>query len=284
MSSSVENNQRPIIIRKKKINKADGHHGGAWKVAYADFVTAMMAFFLLMWLLNATTEEQRKGISDYFNPSIPLAAVSGGGTDALSGDSIFTEQTLAKNGTGADNHRKFPKDSTPDLSEETDNSEFENLAQMAEAMGKENRNISDHMQVKMSPEGLVIELIDSDGKPLFAIGKAEPSPLMVDLITIVADAFRDVENNIKIVGHTDARAYRGTGQYSNWELSSDRANMARRLLIKSNFNPEKIVEVSGKADMDNVVSDRMAAQNRRISIIILNKKPKKSIADKIASR
>jgi len=92
---------RPIIIRRKKVYAADGHHGGAWKVAYADFVTAMMAFFLLMWLLNATTEEQRKGIADYFNPNIPLAAVSGGGASALSGDSVFTQDTLAQNGTGA---------------------------------------------------------------------------------------------------------------------------------------------------------------------------------------
>jgi len=273
MNAQQEDCQRPIIIRKKKIYKADGHHGGAWKVAYADFVTAMMAFFLLMWLLNATTEEQRKGISDYFNPSIPLAAVSGGGADALSGDSIFSEDTLAKNGTGAENERKFPKDTTPDHGEETDQAEFENLAQMADDLGSENRNISEHMQVKMSPEGLVIELIDSDGDPLFSIGKSEPSALMIELTSIVAQAFKDVDNNIKIVGHTDARAFRSSGHYSNWELSSDRANMARRLLIKKGFKAIQIVEVSGKADREHVVADGMAAQNRRISIIILNKKP-----------
>lgn len=270
MTAQLEECQRPIIIRKKKIYKVDaGHHGGAWKVAYADFVTAMMAFFLLMWLLNATTEEQRKGISDYFNPSIPLAAVSGGGADALSGDSIFSENTLAKNGTGADNQQTFPKDTVPDNGEKTDQSEFKNLARMADTMGEENRNISEHMQVRMSPEGLIIELIDSDGEPLFSVGKSEPSDLMLELIAIVASAFKDVENNIKIVGHTDARAFKGAGQYSNWELSSDRANMARRLLVKSKFKVSQIVEVSGKADMDHVVSDGMAAQNRRISIIIL---------------
>ncbi len=269
MNADLEECQRPIIIRRKKIYKVDGHHGGAWKVAYADFVTAMMAFFLLMWLLNATTEEQRKGISDYFNPSIPLAAVSGGGSDALSGDSIFAVETLARNGTGADNERTFPKDTIPDKGEKTDKASFENLAALANAMGEENRHISEHMQVKMSPEGLVIELIDSDGEPLFAVGKATPSPLMRELITIVANAFKDVENNLKIVGHTDSRAFKGGRQYSNWELSSDRANMARRLLIKSKFKVEKIVEVSGKADTDHVVANGLAAQNRRISIIIL---------------
>ncbi len=270
MSACMGDCQRPIIIRKKKIYKADGHHGGAWKVAYADFVTAMMAFFLLMWLLNATTEEQRKGISDYFNPNIPLAAVSGGGADALNGDSIFTEDTQARNGTGADAERTFPNNDIPDAGEKTDTSDFENLAAMADVMGEENREISKHLQVKMSPEGLVIELIDGDNQPLFSVGKSEPSPLMHQLIAIVASAFSDVQNNIKIVGHTDARAFVGVGQYSNWELSSDRANRARRLLIENNFAPKQIVEVSGKADTDHVVADGMAAQNRRISIIILN--------------
>ncbi|MBL4854227.1 MAG: OmpA family protein [Robiginitomaculum sp.] len=273
MSAEVEECQRPIIIRRKKIYAAEGHHGGAWKVAYADFVTAMMAFFLLMWLLNATTEEQRKGISDYFNPSIPLAAVSGGGSDALSGDSIFAENTLARNGTGANSQRTFSKDTIPDEGENTDKADFDNLAELANAMGEENRHISEHMQVKMSPEGLVIELIDKDGEPLFSIGQSKPSPLMLELVTIVSNAFRDVENNIKIVGHTDSRAFignkDGAGQYSNWELSSDRANMARRLLIKNRFRANQIVEVAGKADTDRVVSDGMAAQNRRISIIIL---------------
>ncbi len=273
MNTELQECQRPIIIRRKKIYAAEAHHGGAWKVAYADFVTAMMAFFLLMWLLNATTEEQRKGISDYFNPSIPLAAVSGGGSDALNGDSIFSENTLARNGAGADSKRSFPKDTTPDKGENADQTNFDNLAELANAMGEENRHISEHMQVKMSPEGLVIELIDKDGEPLFSIGQSKPSPLMLELIAIISNAFREVENNIKIVGHTDSRAFigskNGAGHYSNWELSSDRANMARRLLIKNRFRARQIVEVSGKADTDRVVPDGMAAQNRRISIIIL---------------
>jgi chemotaxis protein MotB len=116
---------------------------------------------------------------------------------------------------------------------------------------------------------LVIELIDADTEPLFSVGKSEPSLLMRDLIKIIARVFKDVKNNIKIVGHTDARAFNGSGHYSNWELSSDRANRSRRLLIESGFKVRKIVEVSGKADTDHVVADGMAAQNRRISIIIL---------------
>ena len=234
----------PIIIRRKKIYKvAAGHHGGAWKVAYADFVTAMMAFFLMMWLLGATTEDQRKGISEYFNPSIPLAAISGGGSGALGGNSMFTEKSKAENGTGASSSKTYAKGSTADSDSkvaESMEAALEEAMQSMEdalndAMDQENLNISDHLQIKMSPEGLVIELIDSEEDPLFSRGDAKPAPLLKALIKIVAGAFQSVNNNIKIVGHTDSSQYTGGAKYSNWELSTDRANMARRLLITNHF-------------------------------------------------
>lgn len=253
---------RPIIIKKKKIMAA-GHHGGAWKVAYADFVTAMMAFFLLMWLLNATTEEQRKGIADYFNPAIPLAAVSGGGADALSGDSLFTQDTIAKSGTGASS-----TDGTHANGHEESYSEQE-VADLNEAIKAENATLSEHISLKMSPEGLVIELIDSTEKPLFSVGNANPSPILNQLLEIVASSFGNVKNNIKIAGHTDALAFNNTAGYSNWELSTDRANTARRVLIGYGFPQSQITEVSGKAYTDPLSDDPLAAQNRRISITLL---------------
>ncbi|PHR91188.1 MAG: chemotaxis protein MotB [Robiginitomaculum sp.] len=262
---------QPIIIRRKKIYQvAGGHHGGAWKVAYADFVTAMMAFFLMMWLLGATTEDQRKGISDYFNPNIPLAAVSGGGSDALGGDSIFAEDTNAQNGVGATSIKPHNKGTAETQNSENEEAgEKERLEALNESLAEESQDISEHMQIKMTPEGLVIELVDSETEPLFTVGGTVPSPLLKNLINMVAAAFQGVPNNIKIVGHTDSRSYNGGAEYSNWELSSDRANMARRLLIASKFPHAQIVEVSGKADTDHVVDDGLAAQNRRISIIIL---------------
>ncbi len=271
---------QPIIIRRKKIVKGGGgHHGGAWKVAYADFVTAMMAFFLMMWLLGATTEDQRKGISEYFNPDIPLAAVSGGGADALGGDSIFTEKTKARNGTGSTSDKTQASEAPPAQGPETgtntatqeamEQAAAEKTAALEEALNEAGEGISKHLKFKMTPEGLVIELIDSEADPLFMVGDARPSPLLKNLIKIVALSFKDVKNNIKIVGHTDSRSYNGGAEYSNWELSTDRANMARRLLIASNFSRNQIVEVSGKADTDNMVDDGFAAQNRRISITIL---------------
>ena len=269
---------QPIIIRRKKVYKADGHHGGAWKVAYADFVTAMMAFFLLMWLLNATTEEQRKGLADYFNPTIPISRISGGGSDALNGSSIFTEDTLARMGTGASHERSVESPATPKTPEEAAKAAAEekeiadNLLSLKESLGDESRQLSEHLLIKMSPEGIVLELVDSESTPLFPVGRSQPSELLIELLGVVSESFGSFENDIKIVGHTDNRRYRNDAMYDNWNLSADRANAARRLLQRSGIDRERIREVSGKADTDPLIKENpAAAQNRRISITILTK-------------
>lgn len=258
---------QPIIIRRKKVYAADGHHGGAWKVAYADFVTAMMAFFLLMWLLNATTEEQRKGIADYFNPNIPLAAVSGGGADALSGSSIFAQNTLSQDGIGA------KTDTNQQASDASEEDALEaKVALMNIALQGQEGGLADHMLLKMSPEGLVIELIDQSDRPLFEIGSAHPSDVLQTLTLIISESFGDVANDVKIVGHTDSRAYALTADYTNWELSTDRANTARRLLMGSGFPSDQISEVSGKSSTEPLSDNPLDPQNRRISITILSQK------------
>lgn len=259
---------RPIIIRRKKVYAADGHHGGAWKVAYADFVTAMMAFFLLMWLLNATTESQRKGIADYFSPNIPIAAVSGGGAGALSGDSIFTEDTLAKSGTGvkSETGHMMSKDKQEDAAKQAAQAQLEALNA---ALISENEGFIQHVSLKLSSDGLVIELTDTETAPLFLLGDATPSDLLKQLLKVVTESFGSVKNNIKIVGHTDNSGFVNDTRYSNWELSTDRANTARRLLMSYGFPYEQVSEVSGKAYMAPLADDPSAAQNRRISITIL---------------
>ena len=278
--------QGPTIIKRKKVYKADGHHGGAWKVAYADFVTAMMAFFLLMWLLNATTEEQRKGIADYFNPTIPISRISGGGSDGLNGSSIFSEDTYAKMGTGANRKQTVENPAYGDgkaTESESQAEDAETLARQAEeeeiakdlqglkdSLSEESRKLSEHLMIKMSPEGIVLEITDSESTPLFPLGRSEPSETMMQLIDVVAEAFGDFDNDIKIVGHTDSHRYRNGAVYDNWNLSADRANAARRLLNRAGISGDRIREVSGKADTDPLVqNDPQAAQNRRISITIL---------------
>lgn len=277
-----------IIIKKKKKVSGDGHHGGAWKVAYADFVTAMMAFFLLMWLLNATTEEQRKGIADYFNPTIPISRISGGGSDGLNGSSIFTEQTYAKMGTGAtasstlaktkplteNESAEFSEASETTTSPVTAEEQAAAIAQLEMMLSEESSALSEHVQVKLSPEGIVMELVDSEDVPLFALGQSEPTDLLVELISTVSESFSSFGNNIKVVGHTDSLAYRDDLAFDNWDLSTERANVARRMLVQEGFSLARIQEVSGRADTDLLVpDDPYAAQNRRISITLLKQAP-----------
>jgi chemotaxis protein MotB len=256
----------PIIVRRKKVYKQDaGHHGGAWKVAYADFVTAMMAFFLLMWLLNATTEEQRKGLADYFSPAIPVAAVSGGGAGALDGASIYTQETMINDGTGA-------KDTsgTNEFTEAQETAALEErVAALNEAIARDNSDLANHIKFKTSPEGLVIELIDQSDRPLFSSGSARPSETLTKLAEIVASGFSEIGNKIKIVGHTDGHTYVSGREYSNWELSSDRANTARRLLTEYGFPIYQISEVSGKSSTEPLSPNPLDPQNRRISITLL---------------
>ena len=260
---------RPIIIKRKKVIAGGGHHGGAWKVAYADFVTAMMAFFLLMWLLNATTEEQRKGIADYFSPNIPLAAVSGGGSGALSGDSIYTQDTLSRSGTGVKTVSGNDTLKETEAKKIKETKAKQQIDALNAALAAADAGLLEHVSLKMSAEGLVIELIDSNADPLFSVGAATPSPLLKELLQVFTQSFSGVQNDIKIVGHTDGRAFAGGASYTNWELSADRANTARRLLIDYGFPYQQISEVSGKAYTDPLADDPLAAKNRRIAITLL---------------
>lgn len=271
MSGHNEGELAPIIIKKKKVVKGGGHHGGAWKVAYADFVTAMMAFFLLMWLLNATTEEQRKGIADYFNPTIPLSRISGGGSDGLNGSSIFTEQTYAQMGIGASQSTTV-KPHTGDKHDSNEAAIAAELAALEKNLMENDGQLSEHLNVKLSPEGIVLELVDSEDTPLFSVGQSNATPLLNNLLNIVGGSLNSFENKIKIVGHTDNRQFRDMADYDNWNLSADRANTARRILSRTGVSAERVHEVSGKADTDPLIpEDPSAAQNRRISIVIMTK-------------
>ncbi|NNE41824.1 MAG: OmpA family protein [Marinicaulis sp.] len=277
-------NPQQVIIKKVKKVSGGGHHGGAWKVAYADFVTAMMAFFLLMWLLNATTEDQRKGIADYFNPTIPVSPISGGGKDVLNGSSVFAEDTHAKDGTGGAKTTGSREEKSI-IKDTNDNIEVAHTVEDADAKAaaldqlndqllnrlneERTKGLAQHIQTRVTPEGLVIELVDIDGSPLFELGSTRASATMNLILGVVTKSLRAVNNDISIVGHTDGRPYSGNRNYSNWELSTDRAHIARRLMIDTGLPLDQISEVAGKADTDPLVDDKLAPQNRRISIIIL---------------
>lgn len=261
-----------IIIKRPKIVKGDGHHGGAWKVAYADFVTAMMAFFLLMWLLNATTEDQRQGLADYFNPSIPIAAVSGGGPDGLFGEEVNEGPALSMlNQPDVTNDAEVGQPTDMRSDQDLDAMAQEEKALEKALMG-EAGELNDHIRVRVTPEGLVVELTDRDSSPLFASGSAQPSPVLIKLSEAVAIALEEVSNSIKIAGHTDAKPFSTEDGYGNWELSSERANVARRLIRNAGLPETRIREVSGKAaTIPLIEEDPMDARNRRISITLLTR-------------
>lgn len=272
----ADENKRPIIIKKKKVI-AGGHHGGAWKVAYADFVTAMMAFFLLMWLLNATTEDQRKGLADYFNPQVPISEVSGGGSSMFGGDSVFSEDTLAQSGTGGSDAKSEAESAYEQQREIVEREKMSDigveLVEGIQNMESTDTNIDGdmlpHMRLTVTNEGLLIELVDVDGKPLFESGSKKPSKNFTALMKTVSTVLRTVDNQIKIYGHTDAKQFAPGSTYTNWELSADRANIARSLMEKNNIAPARIAGVAGLADVKPVSKDPFAAENRRIAILLL---------------
>jgi len=293
---------RPIMIKRKKVIAGGGHHGGAWKVAYADFVTAMMAFFLLMWLLNATSEEQRKGLADYFNPTLPISRTSAGGAGMLKGDTIFTDEsasgTRPEGAPPKPTHREpgkplegeaaapdappgenaahgGPSKLNPDAAaqlaaEQAEQKRLEEISrQVAEAMRQaEEGALQQHFLLRMTPEGLVIEIIDAHDQPLFASASAEPAPILPVLIDVLVPVLEETTNDIAVVGHTDAVPF-GGARYSNWELSADRANTARRLLTGRGLPEGRINRVTGKAAVDPLLPDANAPQNRRIAITLL---------------
>ena len=252
MAAQKGNRIAPIIIKRVTVTEA-GHHGGAWKVAYADFVTAMMAFFLLMRLLSATTEEQRKGLADYFDPAITR-------TPGASGDGAETGIRAAIDAEIPDSQKA---------------AEFEELARHVQdqlnGMGAESmqmRNLLRHVVTRMTDEGLVIELGDLTGAPLFVDDTAQPAPVLRELVPIVARVLARVRNDLAISGHV--RAYpRVLAEEPAWALSDARAHAVRNLLERADLDPHRIQRATGWADRRNRSQNPMDPANNRIEVILL---------------
>ncbi len=273
---------RPIIVKKIK-KGGGGHHGGAWKVAYADFVTAMMAFFLLLWLLNVTTEEQKKGIADYFDPNPKIATMESGANGMLGGLAISKEGAMVQDQKVSSPQQNDPalrpgQDPITDekLKEEIRKREEANFKKAEAALKKEMeadpelKELQKNVMMDMTPEGLRIQIVDQEGKPMFPSGSAEMYDRTKSLLEKVAAVIRKMPNEISVRGHTDGVPYsKGTG-YGNWELSADRANSSRRVLVAAGFPDKMVNNVLGKADKDHMMPDKPNDErNRRISIILL---------------
>jgi chemotaxis protein MotB len=270
----------PVIIKRKKVVSGGGHHGGAWKVAYADFVTAMMAFFLLMWLLNATTEKQRKGIADYFSPTIPINRISGGGDGAFGGESVFSEDQIAQTGTGAtaqhpsEEHQAKGQNSAEDK-DDTKKAQFDQAAMNIEkalaGVGGESmvsEQMARHIVTKVTDEGLIVEFFDLPGEPLFEGDSATPQPVTRELSKMLKRVFGLVKNQVAINGYT--RSYpQMLKRDPVWELSSARAQTMRELLEAADFDKNRIQRVTGFADRKPSVKKPMDLRNNRLEIILL---------------
>ena len=273
-----QSNAAPVIVKRKKVINGGGHHGGAWKVAYADFVTAMMAFFLLMWLLNATTEKQRKGIVDYFNPTIPINRVSGGGDGVFAGDSILAADVLAHDGKGApsaammQSTRPQGKDGPDSGAQAADEDRLlRDLEREFMALGGESM-ISDrllrHVVTRLSDEGLVIEIFDTDEAALFGPDAPDPTPLLHELLRVIAEVASLASNPVAVNGHV--RSYPVTlAADPVWDLSTARAQSVRGLLALAGLDPGRIRRVTGYADRRPATADPTAPRNNRIEVILL---------------
>jgi chemotaxis protein MotB len=271
--------EQPIII--KKIYKSeDGHHGGAWKVAYADFVTAMMAFFLLLWLLSSASKGQLESIAEYFTPTIGLKdalgiGFEGGTTDSEEGK---LKKKSAKPNIVAAAPPEGIKVADPKKKAIIDSPEGEAMIvekaasaiNQAIADNEEVRDLAEHIMMQQKPEGLSIQLMDTDKEPMFVVGSTRLSKTGERILAAIVPVLKDVPNHISVTGHTDGVAFTGRREYSNWELSSDRANAARRHLVKSGLKGEQIGKVQGLADRELLYPDfPKDAKNRRIEIILL---------------
>lgn len=284
---STVNNHR-VVIRRRKVRRG-GHHGGSWKIAYADFITAMMAFFLVMWLISIVPREELKGIAEYFRMPLRVAltggpsssaetsAIPGGGQDPLrsQGDVRRAEGNRVEAQPMGDAERR-------------DRHRLERLKSRLESLIEESpvlKNFRPQLLIDMTTEGLRIQIVDNQNRPMFATGSADVQPYMRDILRELGPVLNDLPNKVSIAGHTDASQYaRGERAYSNWELSADRANASRQELVAGGMHEGKVLRIQGLASsMSLVKDDPFAAVNRRISLVVLNASTQRRIESENAA-
>jgi len=327
-----ETNHASVIIVKKVKGHGAGHHGGAWKVAYADFVTAMMAFFLLLWLLNVTTDDQKKGIAQYFTPESVSRSTSGSGgilggssmaPGAMPRDAAGLVMGIPLAPTGEQSDQEAPdktpppentpnpdpdaeelaaaikeaeatdkdaggKPGTPDLQNATQSDLQKALAEkedkefakaefdLRQAIQDvpELRPLQDNLIVDRTPEGLRIQIVDQQKVAMFPVGSPNPNEQMRELMGLIARVVKQLPNPVSVTGYTDSLPYPPGAQYTNWELSSDRANASRRALVEGGLTADRIKYVTGKAETEPLFKENPAdPRNRRISVVLLRDAP-----------
>lgn len=277
-----EKPKRPIVVKRISRVRGRGHATGSWKIAYADFVTALMAFFLLMWLVGTSTEERLHGISSYFQT--PLRVALSGGSNA--GESPIVVPGGGKSLAALDGTQFVRPDLPPaphDVASAGDRVRSEEMLRLRALrrrledvvdLSPQMRKFRDQLLIDFTSDGLRIQITDKMGRPMFDLGSAKLEPYAESILRQIGQVLNNVPNRISIAGHTDAASYQGLeANYSNWELSIDRANASRRELVTGGMDPAKIVRVVGLASMVPLDSEnQFNPANRRISIIVMNNK------------
>ena len=282
-----------VIVRRVKKVQGGGHHGGSWKVAYADFVTAMMAFFMVMWLVGALTTKQREAVSDYFKNPSPIPGESPAPAPGMNGPGGASNSMIKLGGTmdlpkgpGAE-FTRTPGDPTEAQRREQEKQRLEALKkELEEAISKSQalEPFKDQLLLDITSEGLRIQIVDKQNRPMFDMGSAKLMPYTREILRELSHFINQVPNHISISGHTDITAYSTQLGYSNWELSADRANAARRALLEGGMGEDKVARVVGLSS--SVLFDKTDPQNpinRRISIVVMTKEAEAAALSAIAA-
>ena len=287
----AEKKLQPIIIKRVK---KGGHaaHGGAWKIAYADFVTAMMAFFLLMWLLGSTAKGELQGISDYFSSPLKVAMAGGDGSGNSSSvipgggnDLSKVHGQVRRSDTDSEKARRQSIDTARAERAKQDAERIKTLQAKIDALITETPRLNEYksqIRIDVTPDGLQIQIVDDQNRPMFDSGSAMVKPYMRDILREIGAALNGVENRVSLAGHTDAVPYSNSDRgYSNWELSSDRANATRRELVAAGMPDAKLGRVVGLAASDLLEPDNpRSAANRRITITVLTREAEERLMGK----
>ncbi|MTI50228.1 MAG: flagellar motor protein MotB [Alcanivorax sp.] len=266
----MSDQHRPIVIRRRRRHK-EAHHGGAWKIALADFMTALMALFLVLWIISTASPAELQGLAEYFRTPLKVAladgdrnssstsAIPGGGADPAHSDGERARIDLRRQSLPADERQQFI--------------DLRRRIEQAIQADPQLRELRDQMRFEMTPEGLRIQLVDTDQRPMFRLGSDRVAPYMRHLLRTMAPLLNDMPNPLSISGHTDSLRYSsGDSGYSNWELSSDRANASRRELVAGGLDSEKLLRVTGMGDRVPVPDSNPGDPvNRRITLVVLTR-------------
>ncbi|WP_203141685.1 flagellar motor protein MotB [Marinobacter mangrovi] len=269
--------EQPIIVKRVK-KVSGGHHGGAWKVAFADFATAMMAFFMVLWLTMTATPEEKQAISGYFKDPVGYMDAASRNPIDLGGSASVVDSTSED---VADSQIKLEDQTIEDMADTLEQKQMQQLFQDLKDQIESSETLQkfkDQLLIDITDEGLRIQIVDRSKRPMFDSGSARLKYYSQDILFELAKPLSEVNNKLSITGHTDATPFVGRPGYTNWELSADRANTARRALVAGGVRPEQIGKVVGLSD--SVLFDKdhpQAPVNRRIAIIVLNKKAEQEI-------